>query len=137
MSNSRTLAFSLLVGLAGLTGLTGACHHPKAAVAPHAPPTLAGDWREFWGVPGETDVTYHDEYRVALDGGQAVVTAISEDHADPITAVAVDGNQLDFVTHTSFDIHYHLKLDATGAGMDGTATTPDKVVPIHWERIER
>ena len=88
-------------------------------------------------LPGETDVTYHDEYRVTLDGGQAVVTAISEDHADPITAVAVDGDQLDFVTHTSFDIHYHLKLDTTGAGMDGTATTPDKVVPIHWERIER
>jgi hypothetical protein len=104
---------------------------PAAAAA-----SPVGSWREFWGVPGETDVTYHDEYRVWMEGGEAHAAPMNQEHPDEIQSVRIDGDNLDIVIHTSFDVHYQLRLEPGGAALTGTATTPDKTVPIRWERID-
>ena len=126
-----------------LASLGAACAHSSSAppAGPGPAPLVAeqqsvvGNWREFWGVEGETDVTYHDEYQVGMNGAQAFVVPMNQEDPDQINTVAIDGDSLDLVIHTSFDVHYLLHLDAGGATMSGTATTPDKTVPIRWERI--
>jgi hypothetical protein len=111
----------------------GAASKPAPPTAPR--PTVVGSWREFWGVPGETDVDYHDEYKVAYEGDKPFVVPLNQEHADAINSVTIDGDDFDLVIHTSFDVHYKLHLDPGGATMTGTATTPDRTVPIRWERI--
>lgn len=135
-----TMNLSKLILVLGL--LTGAgasaagCSHPTPAAPQVAEDGahLVGTWREFWGAPGETDVTYHDEYQVTFADGVAGVVSMS-DHPDEIKSVTIDGHSLDLVIHTAFDVHYQLHLEADGNNLTGTATTPDKVVPIRWERV--
>lgn len=131
----------LALALCVLAGLAGACGHPAQSSTlanqtsgPAADARLVGTWRETWGTPGATDVAYHDEYQVLLDHGQATVVPVS-DHSDRIDSVTIHGDDLELVIHTSFDVRYQLHLAADGASMSGTATTPDKTVPIRWERI--
>ncbi len=121
-----------------LVGLGGGCPS-HTAPGPSAPAavqkSVVGNWREFWGVDGDTDVTYHDEYQVGLNGDHGFVLPMNQEHPDQINTVTIDGDSLDLVIHTSFDVHYQLHLDAGGDSLSGTATTPDKVIPIRWERI--
>jgi hypothetical protein len=142
-----TLRTCALVALVGLAAACGGGNAPPPAAPTNTPPdtttkpvvaapaTVVGSWREFWGTPGETDVTYHDEYKVDYEGGKPFVVPINQDHADKINSVTINGDDLDLVIETAFEVHYQLHLDPGGATMSGTATTPDKTVPIRWERI--
>ncbi|MBL8622478.1 MAG: hypothetical protein JNK64_14290 [Myxococcales bacterium] len=97
------------------------------------PGTIAGDWREFWGEPGDLD--YNDEYRVDFDGqGGVTVTPVGRDH--PISEVAYRGGVLTFTQTTSFPVRYRLTLSRDRARLEGTATTPSLEARIRWERIE-
>ena len=96
---------------------------------------MAGLWREFWGIPGETDVTYNDEYLIQVDGRRVLVVPQSSDHQDTIVSVSIDGDDLDLVLRTSFEVHYRLRLDPDGNTLRGNAETPSKSFPIRWERI--
>jgi hypothetical protein len=118
-----------------LLALLAACGAATKAPPPAPPPTVVGSWREFWGIPGETDVEYHDEYKVGYEGDKPFVVPLGQDHPDVINSVTITGDDIDIVIHTSFDVHYKLHLDPGGATMSGTATTPDKTVPIRWERL--
>ncbi len=97
---------------------------------------MAGLWREFWGIPGETDVTYNDEYLIKLEDRRILVIPQSSDHQDTIVSVSIDGDDLDLVLHTTFHVHYRLRLDPDGRTLRGTAETPSKTFPIRWERIQ-
>jgi hypothetical protein len=96
---------------------------------------VVGNWREHWGIPGQTDVTYHDKYRVSLDGGALSVRPSGEGQQESIEAARLDGDTLHVVIRTAFEVRYELRLEPDGNTLLGTATTPDKVVPIRWERI--
>ncbi len=127
-----------------------ACHCAPAPAAPVAPSnrivsgegpttirrqpgTIAGDWREFWGEPGDLD--YHDEYRIDVDGrGGVTVSPVGRDH--PISEVAYRGGVLTFTQTTSFPVRYRLTLSRDRARLEGTATTPSLEARIRWERIE-
>jgi hypothetical protein len=138
MTIRRSVVLVLLALVAACGGSTKTSSPPAApsnTAADEAHATVVGSWREFWGTPGETDVTYHDEYKVEYQNGQPVVVPLKEDHPDVINAVTIDGDNLDLRIQTAFEVHYQLHLDPGGATMSGTATTPDKVVPIRWERI--
>jgi hypothetical protein len=133
-----------LVALAGLLAACATAARPPAQPENTTPPTatvaaerptVVGHWREFWGTPGETDVDYHDEYQVGYDGGRPFVLPVNQEHADDIQSVTIDGDTLDLVIRTAFEVHYQLRLDPGGATMSGHAITPDKTVPIRWERI--
>ncbi len=104
-----------------------------AAAGRPQPGTIAGDWREFWGDPG--DLGYNDEYRVDVDERGAVTVApVGRDH--PISEVAYRGGVLTFTQQTSFPVRYRLTLSRDRARLEGTATTPSLEAPIRWERIE-
>lgn len=145
MSRRRSSSFVAVVVAATLAALASGCPGKPAPQDPisgrpadNTPVVEAsplGLWREQWGIPGETDVDYHDEYEVGMDNGRAYVIPRSQEHPDEIQSVRIEGDTLDLVIHTSFDIHYVLRLDPGGASMSGTATTPDKVVPIRWDRV--
>lgn len=131
----RRLTLAIALTFAVVAPALGCGGKPAPAAPSEARPAQLGAWREFWGVEGETDVTYHDEYEVAMSGGQPVVRPRNQEHPDDIRSVRIDGDAFDLVIHTSFDVHYQLRLDPGGDSMSGTATTPDKTVPIRWERI--
>lgn len=104
-----------------------------AATPRRQPGTIAGDWREFWGEPGDLD--YNDEYRVDFDGqGGVTVTPVGREH--PISEVAYRGGVLTFTQTTSFPVRYRLTLSRDRARLEGTATTPSLEARIRWERID-
>lgn len=96
---------------------------------------VVGNWREHWGIPGQTDVTYHDEYRISSDGGALSVRPSGEGQQENIEAARLERDTLHVVIRTSFEVRYELRLQPDGNTLLGTATTPDKTVPIRWERI--
>lgn len=101
--------------------------------APAPRGSVYGEWVETWGAPGEeTDVTYHDEYRVSNVGGEVQVAIENRDQE--IEKADVNGNVLTFTQHTSFALHYRLTLQANGNVMKGTVRTPEKTVSITWNR---
>jgi hypothetical protein len=128
-------AVALVAGCPGTPGPQQPISGRPADSTPAASTSPLGLWREQWGIPGETDVTYHDEYEVGSRDGQLYVLPRNQEEPDEIQSVRIEGDVLDMVIHTSFDIHYVLRMDPGGASMSGTATTPDKVVPIRWDRI--
>jgi hypothetical protein len=142
-----SIALALALPLLGLAACTRAPRNdaslptmrpvqPIVSPAPSpADARMAGLWREFWGIPGETDVTYNDEYLIKLDDQRILVIPQSSDHQDTIISVAIDGDDLDLVLHTTFHVHYRLHLDPDGRTLRGTAETPSKTFPIRWERI--
>ncbi len=107
---------------------------PEVVVVNH--PTIAGFWRETWGIEGQTDVSYHDEYRIWFEDGEPRLEPLSHQHPDEVTSVVVRGSDVDIDLRTSFAIHYHLTLSADGSVLRGTATTPELTETIRWERLE-
>jgi hypothetical protein len=99
-------------------------------------PTIEGDWKEYWGVAGQTDVTYHDEYRVDVDPDGAVSVSLVGAHEEQeiVDEAYVDG-ALTFTLTTSFQVRYRLELEPGGGWLAGSATTPKETVPIRWERL--
>jgi hypothetical protein len=132
----KTPAKAGLMALVLLVGIV-AQHAAQVAAACAARaerrPMIAGAWKEYWGIPGETDVTYHDEYRIALrKDGVVMVEILNRDHR--IERVAYQNGRLTFVLQTTFAVEYDLALDPDDGWLKGTATTPEKTVPIKWER---
>ncbi len=139
-----TILRSAVVALVGLAAACGGATPPPVqpsstppttAAVPAQRPTVVGKWLEFWGKPGETDVAYHDQYQVGYDGDKPFVRPLDQAHADVINSVTIDGDNVDLIIRTSFEVHYQLHLDPGGDSMTGTATTPDRTLPIRWERI--
>ncbi len=94
--------------------------------------SIAGDWREFWGEPG--DLSYNDEYRIEVGAGGAVTVApMSRDQ--PISETTYRGGVLTFTQQTSFPVRYRLTLSRDRERLEGTATTPSLEARIRWERI--
>ncbi len=97
--------------------------------------TLAGEWKEYWGTPGETDVNYNDRYRISIAADGTVTVAILEKD-QRIENARIEGNRLTFQQFTSFKLDYDLRLQPDGKWLVGTVTTPEKVVNVKWERIK-
>lgn len=106
----------------------------KGGARPESAATAAGTWSEDFGKPGETDVTYHDQYEVSIDeDGTAQVKILVRNQK--IENVRLAGNRLTFRLMTSFWIEYDLRLEPDGNTMIGTAKTPNKLVNITWHRV--
>ncbi len=124
-----------------VAALVLACWAPASGAASKdqeakAEATAAGEWKEYWGTPGETDVTYHDQYRVtvAADGGVKVVI-INRDQK--IFEERLTGSLLTFKQRTdAFVVEYSLALNPDGSWLIGTATTPVKTYGVKWERTK-
>jgi hypothetical protein len=101
------------------------------------PAAFAGRWKEYWGEPGQTDVAYNDIYQVAVaaSGALLVVNTIPE-HNHPIENARSEGNMLMLSELTTFRVDYRLQMSPDGKWLIGTATTPDNVYTVKWERLE-
>lgn len=97
--------------------------------------SFLGDWREHWGTPGKTDVTYHDQYRISrVDSGTVKVTILNRDQV--IRDERIENNTLKFTQRTDvYTIRYSLKRQPDGKWLVGTVTTPKKVVKVKWKRV--
>lgn len=104
----------------------------RPAPARPQPQTIAGDWREFWGEPGDLD--YNDEYHVEV-GGRGEVTVAIASREQAISEVTYQDGVLTFTQQTSFPVRYRLVLSRDRARLEGTATTPTLEARIRWERI--
>ena len=123
----------LLVGLLLLAGCRTASTQDQLA---RPAITVLGEWKEHWGTPGQTDVTYHDRYRVTQTrDGNVKVQILSRNQR--IYDEKLDGTLLTFTQRTdAFVVKYSLTLQQDGSWMVGTATTPQKVVKVKWERTK-
>ena len=109
---------------------------PAPASVPASAASIFGEWKEYWGIPGQTDVTYHDEYRISRGvDGKVKIQILSRNQA--VENERLEQNQLTFVHHTdSYAVKYALTLQPDGQWLVGTATTPVKSYPIKWEKIK-
>ncbi|MBM4311583.1 MAG: hypothetical protein FJ119_11660 [Deltaproteobacteria bacterium] len=100
------------------------------------PASFVGEWSEHWGTPGQTDVTYHDQYKVRQeDNGAVKVTILNRKQL--IKDERVEKDTLTFTQHTDrYVVKYSLTLQPDNKWMIGTATTPKEVVPVKWERTK-
>lgn len=98
------------------------------------PQKLAGRWKEFWAPGQETNVTYHDEYRITLTGND-IKLEIAKGEQYPIESVLYTDGKFSFTQKTSFDVKYTLTLSSDGSKLEGEAVTPEGQYPIRWERI--
>ncbi len=132
----RYLIHALLAGLLLLAGCARTARAPVQESAQRPAVTVAGEWKEHWGSPGQTDVTYHDLYRVAgANDGSIKVQILGRDQT--IYDEHLEGMVLTFTQHTdTYVVHYALTLQQDGQWMAGTATTPKSVVNIRWERTK-
>jgi len=98
--------------------------------------TVITEWKEYWGTPGETNVTYHDQYRITqTSGGNVKVEILNRNQKT--SNERLEGNVLTFTQHTdTFVVQYSLTLQPDGKWMVGTATTPKKVVNVKWEKTK-
>ena len=98
--------------------------------------TVLGEWKEYWGTPGETDVTYHDQYRVTqASNGDVKVEILNRDQK--IYDEELNGKLLTFTQRTdAYIVKYSLTLQKDGGWMIGTATTPQKSFDVKWERTK-
>ncbi|MFO0868184.1 MAG: hypothetical protein U0935_04490 [Pirellulales bacterium] len=125
---------ALLACLAGAQGVAAVAIEDE--VPRVSPTSFVGQWREHWGIPGETDVTYHDQYRVSQDESGAIQVIIL-DRKQTIKDVRVDRDTLTFTQHTDrYVVKYSLTIRPDHKWLIGTATTPKKVVPVKWERTK-
>ena len=127
---SILLLSSLLWGCAGTSG--PALIHASASANEDQ---LLGEWREHWGGPGDSDVTYNDRYRISrADGGHVVVATINRNQR--IFDVSVQNGVLHFTQRTdTFEVRYRLILPGRERWMIGSATPPQGSYPIIWARV--
>ncbi len=101
---------------------------------PVAEEQLLGEWKEHWGIPGDTDVTYNDRYRISRGENNRIVVAITT-REQRIFDVSVRHGVLHFTQRTdAFEVRYRLILPGKERWMIGSATTPKGSYPIIWSR---
>ena len=94
------------------------------------------EWKEHWGAPGKTDVTYHDAYRVTQTGEGKVKVEILNRNQRTFDE-RLEGRSLTFTQHTdTFVVKYSLALESDGQWLVGTARTPNEVVEVKWEKTK-
>ncbi len=97
--------------------------------------TLVGEWREFWNPGKQTDVTYHDRYKITTASSGAVEVRIIS-RSQRISSERVEGATLSFTQQTdTLTVEYSLTLQPDGNWLVGTAKTPKELVPVKWERV--
>jgi hypothetical protein len=98
--------------------------------------SFVGEWSEHWNPSGQTDVTYHDHYKVSQeDNGTIKVTILNRKQL--IKDEHIEKDTLTFTQHTDrYVVKYSLTIQPGNKWMIGTAITPKKVVPVKWERIK-
>jgi len=122
----------LAVSLLACASAEGAPPPPQKSL-PFCP--IIGDWSEQWGTPGETDVTYHDQYRITQTADGGVNVQILHKNQS-IFNVRFENNLLTFSQKTdAFVVKYALTLHQSYNLLSGTATTPKKAYDIKWTRV--
>lgn len=88
------------------------------------------------GTPGQTDVTYHDQYKISQDGnGTIKVTILNRDQL--IKDERVEKGTLTFTQRTdAYVVKYALTIQPDNTWLIGKAATPKEVFPVKWERTK-
>jgi hypothetical protein len=123
-------------GVVTIPSVTALAPPPPASSAARKPrpDAIRGVWKEFWGDPETTDVTYHDVYRIDPQADGAL--RLTVDGAEgTIKKPLFASDELTFTQVTSFDVHYQLRLKPGGRRLEGTARSPNGVFPIRWEKV--
>lgn len=121
------------LALAAFTTAQPAATEPAKGQSEVSKPVIT-EWKEYWGTPGETNVTYHDQYRITQTSGGTVKVEILNRN-QKTSNERLEGNVFTFTQHTdAYVVQYSLTLQQDGKWMVGTATTPKKVVNVKWER---
>ncbi len=136
MTRYRALLVFLLlfpVLLPGCAGTAGPSLISDSASTDEA--ALLGEWKEHWGIPGDTDVSYNDRYRISRGQDNRIVVAITS-REQRIFDVSVRNGVLHFTQRTdAFEVRYRLILPGKERWMIGSATTPKGSYPIIWSRV--
>jgi hypothetical protein len=135
----RRINLRCLIGFVVISFACSLCSSAPKAIQGEpgaAPASVLGEWQEYWGTPGETDVTYHDQYSVTQADDTAIKVTILN-RKQLIINERVENNTLTFTQHTdNYVVRYSLTLQPDNKWMVGTATTPYKVVNVKWERTK-
>ncbi len=135
MTRYRALLVFLLlfpVLLPGCAGMAGPSLISDSASTDET--TLLGEWKEHWGIPGDTDVSYNDRYRISRGQDNRIGVAITS-REQRIFDVSVRNGVLHFTQRTdAFEVRYRLILPGKERWMIGSATTPKGSYPIIWSR---
>lgn len=98
-----------------------------------------GNWSEVWGAGQETDVTYHDTFRIDMDAaGNITITCTNRDNYR-FENIHLQRKVLTFmVVNTTGNDHlpYMLKINRKGDRLTGTAISiRGDETNIIWNRI--
>lgn len=110
-----------------------ACGASKVSVQ-----SLNGDWKETWGYGVETDIDYHDEYRITVINNTIAITCTNNDSYTYRDLQYNNGTFSFIMTNTSGndDLPYWFTVTKDKSRMLGTAVSVHgDTVPILWERI--
>jgi hypothetical protein len=99
------------------------------------PASIMGSWSEQWGIAGESDVEYHDEFVLERRNGHAEVRILSRDQA--IEQVSLRDLHLSFVLHTdTLVVRYELDFQRKRDAWVGKASNDNGTFAITWSRLE-
>ena len=114
---SHNTVWTLLLGVLLLADCTTAPSTPVQEYVSKPAITVLGEWKEHWGTTGQTDVTYHDMYRVAqTSGGNLKVQILSRNQK--IYDEQLDGTMITFTQNTDrYVVKYALTLQQDGKWM--------------------
>lgn len=100
-----------------------------------APVSIMGNWSEQWGIPGESDVEYHDQFVIERREGRTDVRILNRDQR--IEAVVLRGLHLSFVLHTdTLAVRYELDFQRRRDAWVGEAENDNGRFAITWSRLE-
>jgi hypothetical protein len=100
------------------------------------PLTLIGEWKEYWGLNTNTDVTYNDIYIITVNGDDIEMSSIGRSYY--FQNILLEENKFSFrLSNSGTTIDYRLTMDVDGKTLAGQAITNNGVIAeIIWEKIK-
>ena len=109
----------------------------------HPKKKLIGEWKEYWGVGQETDVTYNNIFKVQITtDGEIILKCTTKDNY-LFDKVLFDGTELSFRKENTSDpnekffVYYKMKLSSDGKWMEGPINnSKNQTNFVKWEKIK-
>ncbi|MGI4749823.1 MAG: hypothetical protein ACRYFB_04240 [Janthinobacterium lividum] len=109
----------------------------------HTKQSLAGEWKEHWGIGVETNVNASDLYKIQLANDGKMNITCTNKKKYKIDQVLFDGKELSFRKQNKsyplgkFYVYYKLKMHEDFNWMEGPITNNKKQKDfVKWERIK-
>lgn len=105
--------------------------------------SLVGEWKEYYGIGEETDVTYNSIYRIEISKNDKLIIECSSDDHTVFDNIVFDGNELSFrkentiQPNVKFYMYGKLKLKKNEKWMEGDViNSKNEKSHIKWEKIK-